>query len=97
MPELDAEALGRRNRRNIPLGSAQCSQLMAIPACAERRESGVLTPGRSGWSRVHGYQTIGVIGAGQMGSGIAHVCALAGYEVRLNDINAKALDAGGRH
>jgi 3-hydroxybutyryl-CoA dehydrogenase len=35
---------------------------------------------------------IGVIGAGQMGSGIAHVCALAGYEVRLADIDAKAID-----
>ncbi len=36
---------------------------------------------------------IGIIGAGQMGSGIAQVAALAGYEVRLEDINAKALDA----
>ena len=31
--------------------------------------------------------TIGVIGAGQMGNGIAHVCALAGYNVFLNDID----------
>ena len=31
-------------------------------------------------------QTVGVIGAGQMGSGIAHVCALAGYNVLLNDV-----------
>ena len=30
-------------------------------------------------------RTGGVIGAGQMGSGIAHVCALAGYDVLLND------------
>ena len=30
---------------------------------------------------------IGVIGAGQMGNGIAHVCALAGYDVLLNDID----------
>src|SRR5271169_4986977 len=37
-------------------------------------------------------KTIGVIGAGQMGSGIAHVAALAGYEVRLNDISAAALE-----
>ena len=37
-------------------------------------------------------KTIGVIGAGQMGSGIAHVTALAGYEVRLNDVSAAALD-----
>ena len=31
-------------------------------------------------------KTVGVIGAGQMGSGIAHVCALAGYDVLLHDI-----------
>jgi 3-hydroxybutyryl-CoA dehydrogenase len=37
-------------------------------------------------------KTIGVIGAGQMGSGIAHVCALAGYEVRLSDLQTAALD-----
>jgi 3-hydroxybutyryl-CoA dehydrogenase len=36
-------------------------------------------------------KTIGVIGAGQMGNGIAHVCALAGYEVVLQDINAVQL------
>jgi 3-hydroxybutyryl-CoA dehydrogenase len=37
-------------------------------------------------------KTIGVIGAGQMGNGIAHVCALAGYDVVLQDINAVQLD-----
>jgi 3-hydroxybutyryl-CoA dehydrogenase len=37
-------------------------------------------------------KTIGVIGAGQMGSGIAHVAALAGYDVRLSDVDAKALE-----
>ena len=31
-------------------------------------------------------QSVGVIGAGQMGNGIAHVCALAGFSVMLNDI-----------
>ena len=36
-------------------------------------------------------KTIGIIGAGQMGSGIAHVCALSGLEVRLLDANADAL------
>src|SRR5665213_4369483 len=33
-------------------------------------------------------KTVGVIGAGQMGGGIAHVCALAGYDVLLNDVAA---------
>ena len=37
-------------------------------------------------------ETVGVIGAGQMGNGIAHVLALAGYEVLLNDIDEAALD-----
>ena len=32
-------------------------------------------------------RTVGVIGAGQMGSGIAHVCALAGYDVLINDVD----------
>jgi 3-hydroxybutyryl-CoA dehydrogenase len=36
-------------------------------------------------------QKIGVIGAGQMGTGIAHVLALAGYDVVLDDINKEAL------
>jgi 3-hydroxybutyryl-CoA dehydrogenase len=35
---------------------------------------------------------IGVVGAGQMGNGIAHVMAIAGYDVLLNDISADALD-----
>jgi 3-hydroxybutyryl-CoA dehydrogenase len=38
-------------------------------------------------------RTIGVIGAGQMGSGIAHVCALAGFEVQLADVETKQLEA----
>ncbi|ATX66842.1 3-hydroxybutyryl-CoA dehydrogenase [Roseinatronobacter bogoriensis] len=36
-------------------------------------------------------KTVGVVGAGQMGSGIAHVFALAGYDVLLNDISEDAL------
>jgi len=37
-------------------------------------------------------KTIGIIGAGQMGSGIAHVCALSGFTVRLCDVEAAALE-----
>jgi 3-hydroxybutyryl-CoA dehydrogenase len=36
-------------------------------------------------------KSIGVVGAGQMGNGIAHVCALAGYDVVMTDISADAL------
>lgn len=34
---------------------------------------------------------VGVIGAGQMGAGIAHATALAGYDVVMQDINAESL------
>jgi 3-hydroxybutyryl-CoA dehydrogenase len=36
-------------------------------------------------------RTVGIIGAGQMGSGIAHVCALAGLDVTIVDIKQDAL------
>ena len=38
-------------------------------------------------------KNIGVIGAGQMGNGIAHVCALAGYSVMLNDVSTDRIKA----
>ncbi|WP_420960596.1 3-hydroxybutyryl-CoA dehydrogenase [Brucella sp. IR073] len=37
---------------------------------------------------------IGVIGAGQMGSGIAHVCAIAGYDVALHDASLERMENG---
>ena len=39
-------------------------------------------------------KTVGIVGAGQMGSGIAHVCALAGYDVRLNDLDPDRVKEG---
>ena len=39
-------------------------------------------------------QRVAIIGAGQMGSGIAHVFALAGYDVLLNDISVDRIEAG---
>ena len=37
-------------------------------------------------------RSVGIIGAGQMGNGIAHVCSLAGIPVAMVDISAEALD-----
>jgi 3-hydroxybutyryl-CoA dehydrogenase len=39
-------------------------------------------------------KSVGVIGAGQMGNGIAHVCALAGYSVMMNDVSADRIKEG---
>ena len=44
-------------------------------------------------SPVAGINTVGVVGAGQMGNGIAHVFALSGYEVILSDLKQEQLDA----
>ncbi len=38
-------------------------------------------------------RSVGVIGAGQMGSGIAHVCALGGYDVLLHDVSPDKIKA----
>ncbi|WP_224816990.1 3-hydroxybutyryl-CoA dehydrogenase [Hasllibacter sp. MH4015] len=40
-----------------------------------------------------GIESIGIVGAGQMGNGIAHVCALAGYDVIMSDVSEDALSA----
>ncbi len=37
---------------------------------------------------------VGVIGAGQMGNGIAQVCAQAGFDVGLNDVSKERIEAG---
>lgn len=37
-------------------------------------------------------KTVGIIGAGQMGSGIAHVCALSGYNVLIHDVSEEQID-----
>jgi 3-hydroxybutyryl-CoA dehydrogenase len=39
-------------------------------------------------------KSIGIIGAGQMGTGIAQVCSLAGYDVSLYDVSADRLKSG---
>jgi 3-hydroxybutyryl-CoA dehydrogenase len=40
---------------------------------------------------VHSIRKVGVVGAGQMGSGIAHVAALAGFDVLLHDVAAERI------
>lgn len=36
-------------------------------------------------------KSVGVVGAGQMGGGIAHVCAMAGYDVHVHDVSSERL------
>jgi 3-hydroxybutyryl-CoA dehydrogenase len=42
----------------------------------------------------HTIRKIGIVGAGQMGNGIAHVCALSGFNVLLNDVVADRITEG---
>jgi 3-hydroxybutyryl-CoA dehydrogenase len=50
-------------------------------------------PSSPGAAEVEPIRKIGIIGAGQMGGGIAHVVALSGYDVALNDLAKEQVDA----
>jgi 3-hydroxybutyryl-CoA dehydrogenase len=52
------------------------------------------TRGNSTGAGAHAIHKVGIIGAGQMGNGIAHVCALAGMNVMLNDVVAERISEG---
>ena len=39
-------------------------------------------------------RNVGIVGAGQMGCGIAHVCAVAGYKVQIYDLSPERIEAG---
>jgi 3-hydroxybutyryl-CoA dehydrogenase len=39
-------------------------------------------------------RTVGIVGTGQMGAGIAHVCALAGFDVLVNDVSEERIETG---
>lgn len=56
------------------------------------KDRGLLCPRKQSFGRaVMEIKSIGVVGAGQMGNGIAHVCALAGYDIVMTDISHDAL------
>jgi 3-hydroxybutyryl-CoA dehydrogenase len=44
--------------------------------------------------KVSGIQKVGVVGCGLMGRGIAQVCAAAGYETVVREVNQELLDTG---
>ncbi len=52
------------------------------------------TRGERSAGSAHSIHKVGIIGAGQMGSGIAHVCALSGFHVLLNDVAADRISEG---
>jgi 3-hydroxybutyryl-CoA dehydrogenase len=52
------------------------------------------TRGERAEGMAHSIRKIGIVGAGQMGNGIAHVCALSGFHVLLNDIAPDRITEG---
>src|SRR6202045_555241 len=49
---------------------------------------------RSERTEARAIRKIGIVGAGQMGNGIAHVCALSGFHVLLNDVAPDRITEG---
>ena len=60
---------------------------------SSRSKAGDMTKQADSGSGPIDIRKVGVIGAGQMGSGIAHVCALGGLEVTLSDVSEAQLDS----
>src|SRR5580704_13660506 len=60
----------------------------------ERPKQGAHTRGERTQGMAHSIRKIGIVGAGQMGNGIAHVCALSGFHVMLNDIVPDRISEG---
>ncbi|CAA2143901.1 3-hydroxybutyryl-CoA dehydrogenase [Hyphomicrobium sp. ghe19] len=54
----------------------------------------LMEKGRVGVKPARTISKVGIIGAGQMGSGIAHVVALSGYTVAINDLKKESFDKG---
>ncbi|WP_423415651.1 3-hydroxybutyryl-CoA dehydrogenase [Hyphomicrobium sp. B1] len=54
----------------------------------------LMEKGKVGVQPARTISKVGVIGAGQMGSGIAHVVALSGYSVAINDLKKESYDKG---
>src|ERR1700726_3468305 len=52
------------------------------------------TRGERAEGMAHSIRKIGIVGAGQMGNGIAHVCALSGFHVLLNDVAPDRITEG---
>jgi hypothetical protein len=88
-----------------PAGAAERARQARLLMNARRRSSeGKNRHGRSQGTaarkppaagiEAHDGRKVGVIGAGQMGNGIAHVCALAGFTSLLNDIVAERIWKG---
>jgi 3-hydroxybutyryl-CoA dehydrogenase len=50
-------------------------------------------PSSPGAAEVGPIRKVGIVGAGQMGGGIAHVVALSGYDVAINDLDKERVDA----
>jgi 3-hydroxyacyl-CoA dehydrogenase/enoyl-CoA hydratase/3-hydroxybutyryl-CoA epimerase len=48
-------------------------------------------------AKEHGFRSVGILGAGMMGAGLAFVCAKAGMQVVLKDVKQEALDRGLSH
>jgi len=58
-----------------------------------KKPGGQLERARKGEANAHALiKSVGIIGAGQMGNGIAHVVALAGYDVALYDVKRETID-----
>ena len=82
-----------RIHRRSKMGTAGINAGMLAPYPASARIVALFDRAQTGATNMS-IKTIGVVGAGTMGNGIAQACAVAGYSVTMTDVAQAALDRG---
>ncbi len=85
------------SRTNVPRSLGACSYSLSIPALGNmlnKLESECLTINQDGGLTSMSIETLGIVGAGQMGNGIAQVAAGVGIRVQMMDVGAAQLEKG---
>lgn len=101
--QVDFDTASRIETRyftDLASGPISTNMVQAFFVDLQAISSGVLRPGRDEAAEIERrftVGTVGVLGAGMMGAGIAHACAAAGLNVVLKDVSLQAAERGKAH
>lgn len=95
--QVDFDTASRIETRyfaDLASGPVSTNMVQAFFADLQAVSSGALRPKGEGIESRYDVHTVGVVGAGMMGAGIARACAQAGMTVLLSDVSVEAAERG---